>query len=319
MLMSAKANYFKIGIFVIAATVIAIIAIIVLGVGTVFQHKVMIETYIDGSVQGLDVGSPFKFRGVKLGSVEEIAFVGNEYKFEHASEEYLAYGQFILIKASFEPSQDVTEKEQLIFLERMIKKGLRVRLASQGVTGAAFLEADYIDPEKFPPMKITWEPKTYYIPSVPSKITQLTESVETILVKLEEINVKGITDGLEETMSSMNKILDEVKTSNLTKQAGNLLAEVRETNKKIKPLITDASETMNSVSEELPEILAQLKRTLRRFNNFVSNEEENFAVSTENVRLITGNLRDLTESAKKSPSQFIFSGPPPRSNPGGRQ
>jgi len=279
----------------------------------------MIETYIDGSVQGLDVGSPFKFRGVKLGSVEEITFVGNEYKFERTSEEYLAYGQFILIKASFEPSQDVTEKEQRIFIERMITKGLRVRLASQGITGAAFLEADYIDPEEFPPMEITWEPNTYYVPSVPSKITQLTESVETILEKLEEINVKGITDGLDKTMSSMNKILDEVKMSKLTKQAGQLLAELRETNKKVKPFITDASETMDSVSEELPEILAQLKRTLRRFNSLVSNEEENVAVSTENVRLITGNLRDLTESAKKSPSQFIFAEPPPRSNPGGRQ
>jgi len=319
MLMSAKANYFKIGTFVIAAAVIAIIAIIVLGAGSMFQKKVMIETYIDGSVQGLDVGSPFKFRGVKLGSVEEITFVGNEYKFERTSEEYLAYGQFILIKASFEPSQDVTEKEQRIFIERMITKGLRVRLASQGITGAAFLEADYIDPEEFPPMEITWEPNTYYVPSVPSKITQLTESVETILEKLEEINVKGITDGLDKTMSSMNKILDEVKMSKLTKQAGQLLAELRETNKKVKPFITDASETMDSVSEELPEILAQLKRTLRRFNSLVSNEEENVAVSTENVRLITGNLRDLTESAKKSPSQFIFAEPPPRSNPGGRQ
>ncbi len=317
--MSAKANYFKIGIFVIASAVIAIIAIIVLGAGSMFQKKVMIETYIDDSVQGLDVGSPFKFRGVKLGSVEEITFVRNKYKFERSSEEDLAYGHFILIKASFEPSQDVSEKEQRIFLERMITKGLRVRLASQGITGAAFLEADYIDPEEFPPMEIKWKPNTYYVPSVPSKITQLTESVETILEKLEEINVKGITDGLEETMSSMNKILDEVKMSKLTRQAGQLLAELRETNKKIKPFITDASETMDSVTEELPDILAQLKRTLRRFNNFVSNEEENVAVSTENVRLITGNLRDLTESAKKSPSQFIFAGPPPRSNPGGRQ
>ena len=317
--MSAKANYFKIGIFVIVATVIAIIAIIVLGAGSMFQKKVMIETYIDGSVQGLDVGSPFKFRGVKLGSVEQITFVGNEYRFEHTSEEYLAYGQFILIKASFEPSQDVTEKEQRIFIERMITKGLRVRLASQGITGAAFLEADYIDPAEFPPMEITWKPNTYYVPSVPSKITQLTESVETILEKLEEINVKGITAGLDETLGSMNKILDEVKKSKLTKQAGDLLAELSETNKKIKPFITDASETMDSVSEELPGILVQLKRTLRRFNNFVSNEEENVAVSTENVRLITGNLRDLTESAKKSPSQFIFAGPPSHSYPGGRQ
>ena len=38
--MSAKANYFKIGIFVISATIIAIIAIVALGVGTFFQKKI---------------------------------------------------------------------------------------------------------------------------------------------------------------------------------------------------------------------------------------------------------------------------------------
>jgi phospholipid/cholesterol/gamma-HCH transport system substrate-binding protein/paraquat-inducible protein B len=331
--MSAKANYFKIGIFVISAAVIAIIAIIVLGVGTVFQHKVMIETYIDGSVQGLDVGSPFKFRGVKLGSVEEITFVSNEYKFDRTSEEYLTYGQYILVKAAFEPSQDVTEKEQRIFLERMITKGLRVRLASQGITGAAYLEADYIDPEKFPPMQITWEPKTYYVPSVPSTITQFTESVEMILEKLEEINVKGITDGLETIVSSIKKILDDVKVANLTGQTGNLLAELRETNKRLDPFLTDASATMATVRRitgeaekpfteslgELPEIIVQLKRTLRQFRYFVSSEEQNIGMSTENVRVITGNLRDLTENAKRYPSLLIFGEPPPRSQPGSMQ
>ncbi len=51
--MSAKANFFKIGIFVISATIIAVIAIVVLGVGTLFKEKIFFETYIEGSVQGL--------------------------------------------------------------------------------------------------------------------------------------------------------------------------------------------------------------------------------------------------------------------------
>ena len=63
--MSAKANYFKIGIFVISATIITIIAIVFLGAGAIFKKKLMVETFIDGSVQGLDVGSPLKLRGVK--------------------------------------------------------------------------------------------------------------------------------------------------------------------------------------------------------------------------------------------------------------
>jgi phospholipid/cholesterol/gamma-HCH transport system substrate-binding protein/paraquat-inducible protein B len=311
--MSAKANYFKIGIFVISAAVIGIIAIVALGVGTFFQKKLILETYIDGSVQGLDVGSPFKFRGVKLGNVDEITFVNQEYKFDPNSKEYLTYGQHVLVKIAIEPTRDITEKEQRQFMERMIAKGLRVRLAAQGITGVAYLEADYVDPERYPPPEIKWEPKTYYVPSVPSTISELTVSVDKILNKLEEINIKGITDGIED-----------------------LLTEVRETNKKVGPLLSNASETMASVQEivedskkplnnsltaleELPEILAQTKRALRRFNNVLSSEGQNIEESTENVRLITGNLRDLTESARKYPSQLMFGEPPPRSYPGGRQ
>ncbi len=117
----------------------------------------------------------------------------------------------------------------------------------------------------------------------------------------------------------MKKSIDDLNIKNISKLVENLLTEVRETNKKIKPLITDASETMDSDSEELPEILIQLKQTLRRFNNIVSGEEENIEVSTENLRLITGNLRELTESARRYPSQLLFGDPPPHSKPGGRQ
>jgi phospholipid/cholesterol/gamma-HCH transport system substrate-binding protein/paraquat-inducible protein B len=319
MFMSAKANYFKIGIFVISAAIIAIIAIIVLGVGTVFQDKIMMETYIDGSVQGLDVGAPAKFRGVKFGNVEEITFVDEEYELDIKSEDYLRYSRYVLVKVSLEPRLEMTREERQLFLERMIARGLRVRLASQGITGTAYLEVDYLDPDKNPPLDIIWEPKTHYVPSVPSTITQFTESMEKIIEKVEQIDFHGITSGIEETLKEMKESIDDLNIKNISKLVENLLTEVRETNKKVKPLITDASETMDSVSEELPEILAQLKRTLRRFNNFVSSEEQNIGVSAENVRVITGNLRDLTENARRYPSLLMFGEPPPHSHPGGRQ
>ena len=314
--MSARANYFKI---VISAAIIAIIAIVALGVGTFFQKKMILETYIDGSVQGLDVGSPFKFRGVKLGSVEKITFVNQEYKFDPASKEYLTYGQHVLVKIAIEPTRELTEEEQRQFMERMIAKGLRVRLAAQGITGVAYLEADYLDPERYPPPEIKWEPKTYYVPSAPSVITQLTESVDKILNKLEQINVESITDEVEQTLKVAKKTLEDMNVKEISKQAEGLLAEARETNKKIGPLLSDASKTMDLALEELPDILAQTKRTLRRFNNVLSSEEQNFEEATDNVRLITGNLRELTESARRYPSQLLFGEPPPHSQPGGRK
>jgi len=50
-----KLSYFKIGIFVISATVIGVFGLLVLGVGSILQKKALVETYIDESVQGLDV------------------------------------------------------------------------------------------------------------------------------------------------------------------------------------------------------------------------------------------------------------------------
>ncbi|GJQ60776.1 MAG: MCE family protein [Candidatus Scalindua sp. AMX11] len=334
--MSAKANFFKIGIFVISGTIIAIIAIVVLGVGTLFKKKIFFETYIEGSVQGLDVGSPVKMRGVPMGNVEEIAFVKEKYKFDLSSKEDLSYGQYVFIKISIEPKMEATEQEQRTFLVNSIAKGLRIRLASQGITGAAYLEADFLDPEKYPPMKIEWEPRSYYIPSAPSMITQFTDSLEEILGKFEVINVKGIAEGLEQALGSVKKVFEDNQVAKITEEVAHLLVELRETNKRLGPLLSDASTTMATVQrittetekpltqslkslKELPEIFAQLKLTTLRFSNLLANEEQSIGVSAENVRLITENLRELTENARNYPAQVLFGGPPPHSVLGGRK
>ena len=330
--MSQKANYFKIGVFVISAAIIAIIAIIALGAGSFFQKKVFMETYMDGSVQGLDVGSPLKFRGVQIGNVEAITFVADEYVLDQTAKDYLTYANYVYIRASFEPHDRGldTEVELHDRLEDMIKKGLRIRLTQQGITGVAFLQADFLDPEQYPPLKIIWEPEAHHVPSAPSMFTKIAEDLKNIFDKVEEIDVQRITDGLERTLSDVSNTLADLNVKKLSKELEELLATL---NKKAGPLLSDASETMGSVKKlvdgtkepltqsigELPEMVAQLKRTLRKFRSIVTSDEENITMSTENVREITGNLRDLTESARKYSSYLIFGDPPPRSQPGGIQ
>ena len=62
--MSQKANYFKLGLFVIGAIVAGVVVLIIIGTGRWFERKVTIETYFNESVQGLDIGSKMKYRGV---------------------------------------------------------------------------------------------------------------------------------------------------------------------------------------------------------------------------------------------------------------
>ncbi|MEO5701316.1 MAG: MlaD family protein, partial [Casimicrobiaceae bacterium] len=72
--MSANANYFKLGLFVIAGVGAAIALLLIIGSGRYFQPRVVIETYFNESVQGLDIGSKVKYRGVVIGDVTAISF-----------------------------------------------------------------------------------------------------------------------------------------------------------------------------------------------------------------------------------------------------
>ena len=54
--MSQKANYFKLGLFVIGAIVALIAVLLIIGTGRFFERRITIETYFKESVQGLDIG-----------------------------------------------------------------------------------------------------------------------------------------------------------------------------------------------------------------------------------------------------------------------
>ena len=135
--MSLKANYFKLGLFVIGAIVAGVVVLVVIGSGRWFQPKLTIETYFNESVQGLDIGSKLKYRGVVIGEVTQIGFTYNKYQQDRPMAQRARY---VLVEAQIQPkllggragAGDLTEQKSA---DLEIEKGLRMRLAPQGITG----------------------------------------------------------------------------------------------------------------------------------------------------------------------------------------
>src|SRR5258708_15365338 len=98
--MSAQANFFKIGIFVIGATIALVFLLVMLGAGKLFQSKIVIETYFNESVQGLDLGSKVKYRGVIVGEVKSIGFTYTRYQQDKPMSERLRY---VMVEATILP------------------------------------------------------------------------------------------------------------------------------------------------------------------------------------------------------------------------
>ena len=65
--MGVKTNYFRLGLFVVAAIAAAIASILILLGPSLGKPYAEMETYFQFSISGLEVGAPVKFRGIQVG------------------------------------------------------------------------------------------------------------------------------------------------------------------------------------------------------------------------------------------------------------
>ncbi|MHC4167863.1 MAG: MlaD family protein [Planctomycetota bacterium] len=336
--MSQKANYFKIGLFVIVAVVLILVAVVLFGSGIFAPEKQYFETYFDGSVSGLNVGAPVENRGVRIGQVEKITFAIAEYgpDLPVGSEAFYNYQDHVVVIASVDRSniQGLTREERAVILKRFIARGLRLQLSSNILTGLAYLEADYFDPNRHPVIEVPWEPKNIYIPSTPGAFSTLKNSVDNILLRLERIdtehigelieqllaavvqavddaNIPQISSGVETLVASAKDAVEDANVSALSEEMINLLAGARQTNQDLKKLL--ASEKTDPQMANVAKMIAQLNKTLHRIDKLIVNQTPQIEQAMENLRQVSANLRELTENLKKHPSELIFSQPPPKS------
>ena len=64
--MSKKANPALVGGFVLGALALAVVAVMIFGSGRLFHQTERYVLYFQGSMTGLNVGSPVVFRGVEV-------------------------------------------------------------------------------------------------------------------------------------------------------------------------------------------------------------------------------------------------------------
>ncbi len=338
-----QAHYFKIGLFVIAATGLAVAGIVVLGAGKWFEKVTMVETYFNESVQGLEVGAPVRLRGVPVGRVESIRLAREEYGLIVKPEAGLfPYKGVVVVRMSVRPSVAVhfPEEDAITRMKMAADAGFRLRLASQGITGVLYIESEFVDPERYPPMSIAWTPKTPYIPSAPSTISELGADLRSIARKLEQVEIDKIAKDLDTMVASVTQVAQDIQVEHLGPEAKHLIADIRgavldarrvlgnpqlgmalndsaAAMQDIRRTAADLSHTVKDVREamaQLPDVMARLDRSLRRVDNLLAGKGEAVDELLENLRSVSEELRYLTKTAEKYPSQVLFGEPPPRTS-----
>jgi phospholipid/cholesterol/gamma-HCH transport system substrate-binding protein len=343
--MSQKAHYFKIGLFVLAASLLAVVGVIVLGSGRWFESMRMVETYFTESVQGLEIGAPVRLRGVRLGQVESIRLAREEYKIPVNLENGLfPYNGVVVVRMSIQPgiAAQMPAEDEEMRIKKASDAGLRFRLASQGITGVLYIESEFVDPERYPPMEIGWTPKSQYIPSAPSTITEFGTDLRSITRKLEQVEIDNIAKNLDMMLTSVTQLLKDMQANNLGTEVRQIVLEMRETlqdsrrvldNPHLTKTLKDSAvamedfrrttadlsymaKDMRAAMTQLPSLIARLNQIVHRIDILLVEKGEAVDDVLENLQSVSEDLRNLTKTIEAYPSQVLLGEPPPRKQMG---
>lgn len=278
--MSAPTNHFKLGLFALAAVAAALGTAIALGANSMNRKTVAYHTFFNESVQGLDVGSPVKYRGVPIGIVAAIDIAPDR--------------RHVDVTADL----DVDDMERLGLTEAggkgehrrfIVPEELRSQLGSQGITGVKFIALDFFDVAANPAPELPFRAPANTIPAAASLMKTLEDSIvqavdqlpavaSSVRVSLERIDALLVDIQMQEVPERVARALDE--TSGALVEVRTILRRVDE---------SKIPQKTAKVMDNLDQAVSKMNRVLDRVDG-----DQGLVASAQRA---TDGLGDLGRSA----------------------
>jgi len=285
-------------------------------------------------VKGLDKGSPVVWRGVKIGSVEEIVLL--------ADPQTMTVQIPVIIEV--EPDRFVMKGERRKEREniaKLIELGLRANLAMQSfVTGQLMIDLD-LRPES--PARLVGSDFPYpEIPTVPTTLQQIAETINELPIKKIFNKLEAAIDNVSEALGdpALKEIVASAKeavdnANSLIKQTDKLVANV---DRQVEPLadsITtaaeDAQRLLQNVDRRVEPVavkieeafdaaegaLVQAKKTLQGIEDFTAEDSPlRYRVNTalEELARAARSVRILSDYLEQYPDALLRG----KGGPGGK-
>ncbi len=326
--MKTKVSPAIVGLFVLGALVLGLVALFSFGGINFFSKPERFVVYFDESIHGLDLGSPVKLRGVRVGRVVDIGlrYVPETNKSVVAvacelNRNLIADEKGVLI--------DVTEDGQL---QGLIDRGMRAQLGVIGLaTGLLYVELDFQDPLVYPATPRTDLVSRYTeMPAVPSAISEFQANLTEILNDVKRIDFSGISRELHGLLADTRKKINAMDTAALAAewtQAGASMRElaaspeIKQTfvnlaaaSQKLDTILADYSEK-GPKAENLAKMIEDARATVNAFNatagtvqKFI-NAQQSLGDDASQALTKLGDaaaaVRDLADFLERNPSALL--------------
>lgn len=288
--MKTKVSPTVVGGFVLGALFLGIIALLSFGSFNFLTKPERFVVYFDESVSGLDLGSPVKFRGVRVGRVSQVSLTYDASTQKSVVVVLCELNRNVLNDPTGRPI-DLADRNEL---EGLIAAGLRAELGIAGLaTGLLYVELDLKDPAEYPVPPRDLVPVDYaVIPAAPSAISEFQASFTQILAKIKDVDFAALTTEMLGLMRDTRAQIQKLDTAKLSTE------------------LTATAQAYRKIAEspEIPTILTNLDAALLQLRSTLDEIEGSIEPTADELRLTLQSLRqslDILDTASTDASRFI--------------
>ena len=300
--MGKRVNPALIGAFVLGALALVIVALLVWGSGRLFEKAHNYVCYFPGSVNGLNLGAPVKFRGVQVGEVTDVRLLYKQVRGDPRVPVFLKLDEDRVRELGAQsPTTDV--------MQGYVERGMRARLQTLSiVTGVLYVDFDLLPGSPLVLVQAEDAP-IHELPTLPTPLEEMTKSVGDILAELKTVDFERIGKGVNEVIANVNGVVGKPELRHAVEQLPELVASakrlVANLDERTGPVLVSARGT----SEEARRAAESLRSTLDDIHALVAPESALAVGMTRTVGDLgqaARALRDLADYLERNPNSVVF-------------
>ena len=302
--MSQKISPTLIGAFVVGAVALLVIGVVAFGSGQLFRKTQQFVLYFDGSVNGLHIGAPVKFKGVEIGSVKDIKLemgLGNQ-----------VHEIPVIIEIDLKKviRRGVTREKAMDpnTIKEFVTQGLRGQLQTESlVTGVLYVALDWF-PET--PLNFVQPAGDHFqyeeIPAVPSELEQAHEALVRVVKKIDDIDFKRLIDSLAKTSDGVGQLVsvNSPALKSILQSMDQAMPQLRGAISDFRKLTTTADHNIENVSGDLHQTLTaaqsaidQIAATMKEAQTTIVSVRATVDPNSPTIYELTKSLREVSGAA----------------------
>lgn len=319
--MGKKPNPAAVGAFVLGAIALVVVGVVAFGSGQYFKKTNQWVLYFPGSVNGLNVGAPVKFRGVEFGRVTNIELVFTPNNPDHQVN--------IPVYVETDPSKITFEGTTLRMgdtktAQALVERGLRAQLQpSSLVTGLLFVQIDFFPdtPVRYVLPQPSLPPE---IPTVPTTLEEASSVVKEIIGELRNIQLGPMIEQVSAAFNGLDQLINspEMKKAveRLPEVAHNLNSALSSANGLLARLdghVGPFSRRLDTTLVRTQQTLGAVEKAAGAANTIIepgSPLDHDLRSALVEIANAARSVQQLADYLERNPSALLYGKPAPEGN-----